>query len=105
MPNFIFYCNVSKTANCLFQEISGNIRLRDENGREMDALQVFGYSIQYLKNHLLSVVSQSSPDLQEGDIRWVITVPAIWADSAKKFMRQAAQQVIIVTFYFGIILQ
>lgn len=74
------------------EEISGNIRLRDENGREMDALQVFGYSIQYLKNHLLSVVSQSSPDLQEGDIRWVITVPAIWADSAKKFMRQAAQQ-------------
>lgn len=74
------------------EEISGNIRLRDESGKEMDALQVFGYSIQYLKDHLLGVVSHNSPGLQETDVKWVITVPAIWADSAKKFMRQAAQQ-------------
>ena len=31
--------------------------------------------------------------LQE-DIRWVVTVPAIWRQEAKQFMREAAYQVI-----------
>jgi hypothetical protein len=28
-----------------------------------------------------------------GDILWVLTVPAIWSDEAKQFMREAAIQV------------
>jgi hypothetical protein len=28
-----------------------------------------------------------------GDIRWVLTVPAIWNDGAKQFMREAAEKV------------
>jgi hypothetical protein len=31
--------------------------------------------------------------LVENDIHWVLTVPAIWKDNAKQFMREAAQQV------------
>jgi len=31
----------------------------------------------------------------ESMIRWVLTVPAIWDDQAKIFMRSAAQQVSI----------
>jgi hypothetical protein len=30
-------------------------------------------------------------DLVETDIHWVLTVPAIWKDNAKQFMREAAQ--------------
>jgi hypothetical protein len=30
-----------------------------------------------------------SPD----DVKWIITVPAIWSDAAKQFMREAAEQV------------
>lgn len=29
----------------------------------------------------------------EDCVRWVITVPAIWDDSAKQFMREAAEKV------------
>ena len=76
-----------------FQEICGTVRLRDETGKQMDALTIFAYSIQYLKDHLLGVVCRGSPGLDERDVGWVITVPALWAESAKKFMRQAAQQV------------
>ena len=54
---------------------------------------MFRYSIQYLKEHLMKVVQNCNPDIRPTDIRWVITVPAIWKDSAKKFMRQAAEQV------------
>ena len=47
----------------------------------------------------MKVVQNSSPDVRPTDVRWVITVPAIWKDSAKKFMRQAAEQVRIVHFF------
>jgi hypothetical protein len=40
-------------------------------------------------------------------IHWVLTVPAIWKDNAKQFMREAAQQVfvffVILNFYICII--
>ena len=36
-------------------------------------------------------------DLQEDDIFWVLTVPAIWDDEARQFMRKAA---FLVSIYF-----
>jgi hypothetical protein len=33
--------------------------------------------------------------LEESQIKWVITVPAIWREDAKKFMREAAYKVTI----------
>ena len=38
------------------------------------------------------------------DITWVLTVPAIWTDSAKQFMREAAVQVCkaaLLFWFFG----
>lgn len=74
------------------EEIRGDAKIKEENGKEMESLTVFKFSIQYLKEHLMNVVRNSSPDVRNTDVRWVITVPAIWKDSAKKFMRQAANQ-------------
>lgn len=31
--------------------------------------------------------------LTEDEIRWVITIPVIWPDNSKQFMKQAAEQV------------
>lgn len=31
--------------------------------------------------------------IETGDIKWVLTVPAIWSDAAKKFMRRCATDV------------
>lgn len=36
------------------------------------------------------------------DVKWVLTVPAIWKQPAKQFMREAAYE---VTFTFNIIVQ
>jgi hypothetical protein len=33
------------------------------------------------------------PQLQDEDIHWVLTVPAIWDEVAKKFMRKSAEEV------------
>lgn len=36
------------------------------------------------------VKDQSSSVLESNEVRWVITVPAVWRQPAKQFMREAA---------------
>ena len=74
-------------------KISRKLQLSDENGNKMDALTVFSESIKYLKDHMVKSVTESTSMVQEGDINWVLTVPAIWGDQAKQFMREAAVMV------------
>ena len=79
-----------------FQEIRADTIVTEENGKTLEAIKVFQYSILYLKDRLMKDVNRRFGDrIEETDIRWVFTVPAIWNDSAKKFMRQAAEQVCI----------
>lgn len=53
---------------------------------------VFSYSIRYLKEHLLEklLTSNLGDKVTVNDIDFVLTVPAIWDDTAKMFMREAA---------------
>ncbi|KAH3842758.1 hypothetical protein DPMN_116262 [Dreissena polymorpha] len=55
---------------------------------------VFSEIIKYLKQHLLKLLETRGTGVDNKDIHWVLTVPAIWSDSAKQFMREAAQKVI-----------
>ena len=59
----------------------------------MAASDVFSNSIRFLKTDLLKMCCDQVPDTREEDIRWVLTVPAIWGDAAKQFMREAALKV------------
>ena len=60
----------------------------------MLALIVFAHALRFFKDHCLQELSdQSSTRIVNDDIRWVITVPAIWRQPAKQFMRQAAYEV------------
>lgn len=47
------------------------------------------------------MIRQQGYELEDWDIRWVLTVPAIWTAPAKQFMREAAQKVpfLIVQWY------
>ena len=54
----------------------------------MLAIEVFGLSIQVLKSHMVKVL--------DSEFRWVLTVPAIWPDSSKQFMRTSAEKVVII---------
>lgn len=42
---------------------------------------------------LQELSDQAGSEFENADVRWVITVPAIWKQPAKQFMRQAAYQV------------
>lgn len=67
-----------------------DMMLKDINGKEMKAIDVFSKCIGYLKDHMFQSMKDKIPDIQETDITYVLTVPAIWDDSAKQFMRKAA---------------
>jgi len=52
----------------------------------------------YLKDDLVTEVQKQLTDGNIfNDIRWVLTVPAIWKDNAKQFMREAANRVHVYT--------
>lgn len=71
--------------------------IRDIKGDEMPAIDVFSAAIKYMKDCLLKELKEKNDENAEEaeSIRWVLTVPAIWDEYAKKFMRKAAEKVFI----------
>ena len=67
--------------------------LRDMEGKELPALDIFAHSIRYLKEHFHSALMNQTGDTHDSKIQYVLTVPAIWDDKAKIFMRKAAVKV------------
>lgn len=67
----------------------------------MRAMDIFSISIEYLKDTMLKTINMRLADgvLSEKDIEFVLTVPAIWGDEAKLFMREAAIQVRSLALY------
>lgn len=60
----------------------------------MRALTIFSYALRFFKEHALQELSdQSATKILNEDVRWVLTVPAIWKAPAKQFMREAAYEV------------
>lgn len=75
--------------------------LLDDKGKKMKAIDVFSSAINYLKNQMIKQCEKRFKhiDIMDSDVTWVLTVPAIWNDSSKQFMREAAKKVLF-SFYF-----
>jgi hypothetical protein len=71
--------------------------LEDITGRTLPAIDVFSLSIRALKEHLIEALVKQGTGLKVDEIQWVLTVPAIWSDPAKQFMRVSAEKVLYVT--------
>lgn len=86
--------------NCL-QRLTKQTPLRDINGKEMLAIDVFSAAVKYLVEQLLNALKKNINYKKEKKIKWVITVPGIWGDAAKQFMRDAAEKVMNPKFAYG----
>ncbi|XP_064601147.1 heat shock 70 kDa protein 12B-like [Liolophura sinensis] len=75
--------------NLYKSEISETMELESVSGQRFNALSVFAMSILYLKEHFSRSLRQQVAD---SEIQYVLTVPAIWDEDAKQFMRKAALQ-------------
>ncbi|XP_069131333.1 heat shock 70 kDa protein 12B-like [Argopecten irradians] len=74
------------------KELNRTFHIKSLDGKTMPAMKVFSAAIGYLKDHLLGTCKLRGADVHAHDIAWVLTVPAIWSDPAKQFMREAAVQ-------------
>ena len=61
--------------------------------KEVKAIEVFKHAINYFRGLMLSTIDKKGLGVKEENIKWVITVPAIWSDPAKQFMTEAAELV------------
>ena len=69
------------------------MELPDMFDKELPAIDVFAAAIEYMKDHFLDKLHDGNDDekfVTVKDIHFILTVPAIWSDLAKQFMRQAA---------------
>ena len=62
-------------------------------GNKLPAFDIFKMSISYLKKEAEKLLMEKGYRVSPDDVRWIITVPAIWSDAAKQFMREASEQV------------
>ncbi|ROJ78933.1 Heat shock 70 kDa protein 12A [Anabarilius grahami] len=88
-----FKMKLHTTAN-----LSIDTDLHAANGRKVKALDIFAYALAFFKEQALKELSdQAGADFDNADVRWVITVPAIWKMPAKQFMREAAYKAGLVS--------
>ncbi|CAG2190341.1 unnamed protein product [Mytilus edulis] len=72
------------------EEISRDFMLEGENGLQMPAIKVFAEGIKFLRTHFEDHINIKADVIKPSDVEWVLTVPAIWPDPTKKFMKEAA---------------
>ncbi|KAM9394947.1 heat shock 70 kDa protein 12A-like isoform 2-T2 [Salvelinus alpinus] len=81
-----FKMKLHTTAN-----LSIDTELHAANGKRVNAIDIFAYALAFFKEQALKELSdQAGAEFDNTNIRWVITVPAIWKMPAKQFMREAA---------------
>lgn len=49
--------------------------------------------LKFLKEDFIKTLEEKVNFIEMNDIHWIVTVPAIWSDHAKQFMRLATNQV------------
>ena len=71
------------------------MKIKDEMGKSLSALTVFQLSIAYLADDMIKKGGNAvAGGITMEDVHWVLTVPAIWTNGAKQFMREAAIKVL-----------
>ncbi|XP_028833068.1 heat shock 70 kDa protein 12B isoform X1 [Denticeps clupeoides] len=72
-------------------DLTMETELEAVSGRRVRAIEVFAHALRFFRKHSMKEVQEASPSCLESDeVRWVITVPAVWRQPAKQFMREAA---------------
>ncbi|XP_052762358.1 heat shock 70 kDa protein 12A-like [Mya arenaria] len=69
--------------------------IRDQTGKDMKAVDVYSIVLQYFNRAAMQQVGQVKNDqpvqgFSSKHILWMLSMPAIWTDYARQFMREAA---------------
>lgn len=91
--SFLVFIFSVKASHVGMRRICSTVKIKDVQGQRMSAMKVFSESLKFLKNDFLDVLQLRLPWVPLHYISWILTVPAIWTDKAKQFMRLAALEV------------
>lgn len=85
----------------LFQTYKMHLLHMDENavsvdGREMPLMRVISESLKFISNKAIEKLTEQIGKVVKARIRWVLTVPALWSEEHKHFMRKACMEACIV---------
>nr|CAD7199904.1 unnamed protein product [Timema douglasi] len=75
------------------QDVNRMTGVRAANGEVLPVLTVFAHALRHLKNQVLRELSdQAGSRVDPREVRWVVTVPAMWRQPSKQLVREAAYQ-------------
>ncbi|XP_053400356.1 heat shock 70 kDa protein 12A-like isoform X2 [Mercenaria mercenaria] len=90
-------------------DLSKGLEVTDLSGKvKIPAISAFSMAIRYLKDHVLATLNEKRSGkliIDESDVHFVLTVPAIWDDRARLFMREAAADAGIPNDRFSLALE
>lgn len=78
----------------ILQKTTRDLVIEDCRGNTISAMTLFTLMFSHLKSAFVKQLDEATKGVPDDWIRWVITVPAIWDDSAKQFIREAAEKVV-----------
>lgn len=68
----------------------------DDQNNMFKAIDVFALSLEFFKDDLDKALKKTGYDIEDDEVQWVITIPAIWNPRSKQFMRMAAEKVLVL---------
>ena len=79
--------------------VNRQLLLKAANGKHMLGIEVFSAAIKFLKEYFLENIKNRNArsKVTVDKVRCVLTVPAIWNNAAKQFMRESAEKVTLKT--------
>lgn len=69
--------------------------IKEVGDKTMKAMLVFAYCIEHIKDQVLHRLKDAIHGLDDNDVHWVVTVPAIWNEQARQFMIEASAKVTV----------
>lgn len=81
------------------QNVTETFEIQDERKCiSLPAIDIFKHAIKALKDHFEEAAKDRGVVFKPEEVLYVLTVPAIWSESAKEFMKKAAIKVIFSIF-------
>lgn len=68
----------------------------DDQNNMFKAIDVFALSLEFFKDDLNKALKKTGYDIEDDEVQWVITIPAIWNPRSKQFMRMVAEKVLVL---------
>lgn len=69
---------------------------RAVDGREMPLMPIIAQTLKFIAEKALDKLQEQVGKVVAAKIRWVLTVPALWSEEHKLFMRKAAAEAKII---------